>query len=255
MKMLLIAALALTTTTSFAAPTVKSWINPECASGECELKGMKLFLEKSSANRMAGTTMVAEIETSTKAQMKKYAVVQYIQGCLYETDNKGNVKMATREFWGRQGSPFKHVGWELDSAGDKDPIYWSNSIGGMDDIRGIFIPRNSYYSNGNPFLTENWGAWAGKVSNLKETKTFVQDMPTPSAWDLDDQTMKVSARISSLKFKICVHKIEDVPAIAESPATEVPGAIVCMNWDSNFNYNFVTRKFEDKKEEISAVCK
>lgn len=256
MKTLIIAALAFSSISAFAAPTVKTWLNPECANGaECELKAMRLYLDKTPANRMAGTTMVAEIETANKSQIKKYAIIQYIQGCLYETDSKGNVKMANREFWGKRSVPFKHVGWELDSASDRDPLYWSNPNFGDDDLRGFFIPRNSYYSNGNPFLTENWGSWAGKVSNLKENKVFIQDMPTPTAWDLNEETMKVSARISSLKFKVCVHKIDDVPATVESPATEIPGAIVCMNWDSNFNYNFATRKFEDKKEEISAVCK
>lgn len=255
MKKLIIAALALSASASFAAPTVKTWLNPDCANGNCELKAMRLYTDKSQANRMAGTSMVAEIETTTKAQLKNYAIIQYIQGCLYETDSKGTIRMGSREFWARPGQIFKHVGYEIDSASDRDPIYWSNSNFGFDDLRGFFIPRNSYYENANSMLTESVGTWAGKISNLKENKLFVEDSPTPSAWDLNEETMKVTARISSLKFKICVHKIDDIPVVVDSPATEIPGALTCMTWDSNFNYNFATRKFEDKKDEISAVCK
>ncbi len=254
MKKLIIVALAFSSVAQ-AAPSVKSWVNPECATGSCEVKGMKLYTQKISGNRIAGMTAVGEIEATNKADLKKYSLVQYIEGCVFETDREGNIKMGTREFFGANGSPFKHVGFELDSASDKDPVYWSNPNAGYDELRGIEIPRNSMYSYANPLLTESWGAWAGKVKNLKENKIFISDTPTPSGWDLDEETMKVSARISSLRFKICLHKTEDVPRTVESPATQIPGAIVCMSWDSNFNYNFATRKFEDKKDEIHPVCK
>lgn len=250
----MITALALSSALASAAPSVKTWINPECATGDCEIKAMRLFVEKMNSNRMAGTSVSAELEGVNKEVLKKYAFVQYIQGCLFETDRAGKVRMASREFWARKGQPFKHVGFELDSASDRDPIYWSNSMAGYDDLRGFEVPRNSYYAYANPLLTDSWGAWAGKEKNLRENKLFIHDMPTPSAWDLNDQTMKVTARNSSLKFKICLHKIEDVPARVESPATEIPDAIVCMTWDSNFIYNFSTRKFEDKKDQIHPVC-
>ena len=255
MKNTIIIALALTSTFASAAPAVKSWTNPECATGPCEVKGMKIFLEKTNAGRLAGTTMVGEIETVNKADLKKYALVQYIEGCVYETRRDGFLRMGTREYWGKKSAPFKHVGMNLDSASDRDPIYWSNHLAGWDDIRGFEISRNSMYSYANPLLTESWGAWAGKVTNLKENKIFVQDAPTMSGWDLDEETMKVTARNSSLKFKICLHKISDIPAEVELPNTEIENPIVCMNWDSNFLYNFATRKFVDNKEAIDPICK
>ena len=254
MKKLILVALALTSVAQ-AAPSVRTWTNPECATGSCELKGMKLFIEKEISSRYAGTTMSAEIETTDKSSLANYAIVQYIEGCLFETNREGTkVKMGLREFWGRRGQPFKHVGFELDSASDKDPIYWSNSFAGFDELRGFLVPRNSYYANANPILTESYGAWAGKPKNLKESKIWVHDAPTPSGWDTDEN-LKVLARNSSLRFKTCLHKIEDVPAKVDSPATQIEDAIVCMSWDSNFIYNFSTRKFEDKDESIHQACK
>lgn len=255
MKSTIIIALALTSSIAGAAPTVKSWTNPECATGSCEVKGMKIFLEKTVVARLAGTSMVGEIETNNKADLSKYAFVQYIEGCLFETTKDGTIRMGTREYWGKRGVPFKHIGMNLDSASDRDPIYWSNTLAGWDDLRGFEIPRNSMYSHSNPFLTENLGAWAGKVTNLKENKIFVQDVPTMSGWDLDEETMKVNARNSSLKFKICLHKISDIPAEVELSNTEIADPIVCMSWDSNFIYNFSTRKFVDNKDSIHPVCK
>jgi hypothetical protein len=237
-----------------AAPVVQTWVNPECANGSCEVKAFRLYTQKFTATRMAGTQMAAEIETASPQALSKYAIVQYIQGCVFEIDQTGKTQMGFREFWGRQGQPFKHVGFELDSASDRDPIYWSNPLAGYDDLRGFEIPRNSFYANANPLVNENYGVWAGKITNLKENKIFVEDMPTASGWDADDQ-LKVSARNSSLKFKICLHKVEDVPSRVEKPATEIANAIVCMNWNSNLIYNFSTRKFDDKKDEIHQVCK
>lgn len=150
----------------------------------------------------------------------------------------------------------EHVGFQLDSASDRDPIYWSNPNAGYDELRGFEIPRNSYYQIGNSMLNQKTGSWAGKTSNLKgAAKIFAEDMPTPSGWDLDETTMKVSARQASLRFRICLHKIEDVPSRVDSPSTMIPNAITCMDWDSNYIYNFKTRKFDDKKSELHPVCK
>lgn len=252
MKKFLFLTLAITSL-SHAAPVVKTWVNPDCASGSCELKGMKLFTEKYNT-KFAGTDMAAEIETTDKSALAKYAFVQYIEGCIFETNREGKVRMAQREFWKRKGQPFKHVGFELDSASDKDPIYWSNSIAGFDELRGFFIPRNSFYANANPIVTENFGAWAGKEKNVKESKIYVSDAPTPATWTTDEN-LRVVARNSSLRFKMCVHRIEDVPATVESPATQIENPIVCMDWNSNFIYNFATRKFEDKGDVIHPACK
>lgn len=257
MKFIVVVALLNLSLAALAAPAVKTWSNPECATGNCELKGMKLYIDTNNGQyRMAGNAISAEIETVRKEDLAKYAFVQYIEGCVFETNSQGQIKMGTREYWGRQGQPFKHVGMQLDSAGDKDPIYWSNTKAGYDDLRGFEIPRNSYYQIGTEMLKTKTGSWAGKISNLKNgAKIYAEDMPTPSGWDLDETTMKVSARQASLRFRICLHKIEDVPGTVDSPSTIIPGAITCMTWNSNFMYNFATRKFDDKKDEIHPACK
>jgi hypothetical protein len=246
MKKLIMIGLILSSQVSFAAPTVKSWINPECATGNCEVKAMRLYVDKwnSTKDQMAGNSMAVEIETSSMSHVKKYAVVQYIQGCLFQTSNLGDIRMASREFFGKQGQPFKHVGWELDSASDKDPIYWSNDTAGFDEMRGFFIPRNSYYQNANSILTESANTWAGKISNLRENKIFASDFPTPSAWE--EKNGIVSARIASLNFKICLHKVEDVPESVESPKTNIGAAMTCMEWSSNYQMDFKKKTFVEK---------
>ena len=234
------------TKVAHAAPTVKTWINPECATGNCEVKSMKLFVEKNNVPkyRLAYNHMTAEIETKKPEDLAKYAFVQYIKGCYVQVSNLGETRMGSREFWGRKGTPFLHKTFELDSASDQDPIYWSTINAGYDYIRGYEIPRNAYYVNDNPLLTEKYGSFAGKIKNLKSNKIYVSDMPSPSSWS--EENGIITANTSSLDFKICLHKIADVPVTVEKPATIIPDPIVCMDWSSNYQFNFRSKTWSEK---------
>ena len=44
-----------------AAPKVETWVNPECATGSCEVKGMKLYTTKYNKNRLAADAMARSI--------------------------------------------------------------------------------------------------------------------------------------------------------------------------------------------------
>lgn len=247
--------LALVSQLAFAAPKpviTTAWKNPECDSGNCDLKGMKLFIQKNNDNRLAGNFMSAEIETTRPEALKNYVFVQYIQGCLYETDSKGNATIGTREFFRKASQPFHHKEMEVDSGPDLDPVYNSNQFAGYDELRGFDVPRNSDYVTKNPLTEEGYGGWSGKIKNLKGNKIYASDYPTMSGFDLTED-MKVIARNASLKFKICLHHVNDVPKVGTS-TTVAANPITCMDWSSNYEYNFKTRKINEKAE-ISPVCK
>ncbi len=235
-----------------AAPVVQTWTNPECASGSCEVKGMKLSVTKYNANRMAGNNVSVEIETATKELVKKYAVVQYIKGCLYEILHTGEIKMGTREFFNNKGVPFLHKTFEIDSAKDRDPIYSSNPDAGWDELRGFDVPRNSYYANGDLTKDDTATMWAGKIKNLRGTKVYVADAPSVSNFDLDLNNKPIIQN-SSLTFKVCLHEVSKVPRVAQSPTSIVPDPITCMEWSSNYLYDKAKHRFVEKKE-ISPVC-
>lgn len=253
MKTLSILALGLLSFSALAAPVVTSWTNPECATGNCEVKGMKIFVDNMSDRAFRGNNASIEIETSKPEFLSKYAIVQYIKGCHYETSTKGGVKMSRRSILGKQNQPFLHKDWEIDSADDVDPIFWSNDAAGYDDLRGFEVPRNSGYAYANPILTDNWGSWAGKIKNLKSNKIYMYDMPTPAKWAMNPD-LSQAITVSSLKFKACIYEISKVPREATSAQVQYPDPINCMEWSSNFNYDVKTRKFVEQKE-ISEVCR
>jgi hypothetical protein len=253
LKPLTLAALITTTFVHADPPIITTyWTNPECASGNCEVRGMKIHVQKHNSRQQAGNFLAAEVETSSPELAKKYAFVQYVQGCIYEMTPDGKTKIGTRDFFGRDGQPFSHKEWEVDSGPDSDPIYNSNSLAGFDNFRGFEVPRNSRYMIKNPITTESYVGWAGKAKNIIDNKLFVADIPTMTSFDISEDA-KITARNSSLKFKICLHKIENVPRRMEAPGYEVAGAIKCMEWSSNYLYNFKTRKMVEQSE-IQPAC-
>lgn len=247
MKRLMLAVLALSAHTALAAPEVKAWVNPECARGTCEVKSLKLILTKTLTADYAGRAMVAELETSQAPQLKKYALVQYLRGCLFTADANGPVKLGTREYLTRSGRPFKHVGWEVDSASDLDPIYWSTLNPGWDELRGFEITRNANYSYTNPNDGGDPERWAGKTSNIKgRSRLYVADTPSPAmAGGMTNGRPSVTN--SSLEFRICLHEISKIPKTLATPGTMVAEPIVCLDWASNFTYDFAARRFKERQ--------
>lgn len=249
-KLMLLSLLAVASYAQ-AAPTVRTWNNPECARGSCEIKGIKLYLDKYQKSSMAGTMMAAEIIGSNKGVLGNYAFVQHLKGCIFQEDSEGKRRLAMREYLGRSGVPFKHTEMEIDSASDKDPIYWSKPEFGYDEMRGFYIPRNASYMTKNP-MGDGGGSWAGKPSNLTTPSIFVSDVPSFSTFSMNSD-MSWVAQNSSLEFKICLHHVKDIPEKTEVGKLEVPNPIVCMNWSSNFVYNPKKFGFEERKE-IHPYC-
>jgi hypothetical protein len=227
--------------TAHAVIETKVWNNPACRTGACEVKMMKLTLDKTVSAEYAARSLIAEFETTRPEQLKKFAFVQYIRGCLFKSDANGPTKMGTREFFGVGGQPFQHKGWEIDSAGEPDPIYWSTWNIGWDELRGFEILRNANYSTIKPEGVEP-EKWAGKVSNIKGRNVlYVADAPTGSMAFAGQDVSN-----TSLDFKICLHEIKDVPRVAESKSQIVPNPIGCLEWSSNFVYDHAARRFRER---------
>lgn len=218
---------------------VKTWNNPECASGSCEIKSIKLYLDKHLSRDMGMQKMIAEITASSPEVLRKYAFVQYIRGCVFDSNAQGPIRHAYRTYLGQESQQFLHPEWQVDNV-TRDPIYFSTRNPGMDPIRGFEIPRNANYMVVNPKDgTEK--RWGGKTSNIVDNRLFVFDEPSPGS--LGNMNGKPKATNSSLEFKICLYPIADLPKKVESPSVEYPNPVACLEWNSRFHYNFSTRRF------------
>lgn len=234
------------------AQTTTKWTNPECETGDCEVKSFTLTARKYQDKKLIGQSMVAGIETSKPEFLKKYAVVQFIKGCMYLKNQKGDVKFAYRQSLNRPATPFLHKNFEVDSGYDSDPVYGSSVQSGWDDLRGFEVPRNAHYLNQDPGKFEQARAWGGKDSNLLSNNIYIDDMPTPTSWQIKDGIL--IATVSSLQFKACLYEVSKLPLRVSSEDQQLSEPITCLEWSSNFDYDFKKRAFVELKE-ISPVCK
>lgn len=159
-----------------ATTTVASWTNPACEIGACELKGARFFLTKVNdrRNRIAGNSIVAELETAARENLKDFVFVQYLRGCYFARVGS-DVRMGMRNFFGRQGQTFRHASWELDSGFDADPVYSSYADAGPDSLRGRVLPRNASYYTANPLTARSYDWWSGLTAKVTGSRLYVSD--------------------------------------------------------------------------------
>lgn len=229
---------------------VKTWTNPDCANGSCEIKSIKLYLDKHLSRDLGMQKMVAEFTASSPELVGKYAFVQYIRGCIFDSNAQGPIRYASRTYIGQTGQRFLHPEWQIDNV-TLDPIYFSTRNPGYDPIRGFEIPRNANYMVVDPKDGDEV-RWGGKLSNIVDNRLFVFDQPSPGS--LGNMNGKPKATNTSLEFKTCLYAISDIPKKVENPSVEYPNPVACLEWNSRFHYNFSTRRFAESST-IHPYCR
>ncbi len=193
-----------------------------------------------------GTKMHAIYETTSPEYLREYVIVQYIKGCRFqylEKDGQGHIAEGiVREFFD-EIVPFKHTNWVIDSV-DMDPVYNSHE----QDRHGLY--RWNTVKDSTHHSTENYFYEATPPHN----QLYIRDMPSTAFYEHYPELNGFYSSNTSLKFKTCILKTEDVPTMVESPGTDLSQkAIKCFEWDSSFIFNPKTREYE-KHEEIHPVC-
>lgn len=252
MKKLLLAALLVAPAAYSQAITVRSWENPACASGPCELRSLKLHIRKTNNQNGAGNHAAIEMVTTEKSQLKKYGVVQYIKGCVFSSRVLGQNELATRNFAGQDAAPFLHRDWEIDSGDDIDPVYKSYGEPGFDRLRNYFVPRNAAWSRENPLVNERNEMWAGLERKVNSSNSIFAD-DFPQLAQLMDSDAGRYAGNTSLQFKVCVYEMDKIPTVVRNPKTWIPGEMGCVEFSANYLYSWSSRRFTEQTQ-IHPFC-
>jgi hypothetical protein len=212
------------------------WTNKDCAAtASCDLKEARFkardYKVLIDGTYSYGTGLAAHFRTATPETLEKYAVVQFIRGCQFESkieDGRRRVLWGiSREFYGKNAT-FRHPRWVFDST-DTDPVY------------------NSDPELGRHFLYR-WNKVPGSTEKKSEVLYGRQKPADPELYVLDHPgTAFLSdawARNVSQDFKTCVYKTADVPKDLPAEAVDLPGALVCFEWSSRYVYNHARTAFE-----------
>jgi hypothetical protein len=259
MKIIIFVLFALAATSSFSKTVIykkdkKVFKNKNCKETDsCDLvefgiknKESESFHGFNNGYPNYSSSMVAWFKTKKIDQLEKYAVVQYIRGCIFYSKDEGNGEVSkrighTRRFFGKS-EKFKHPEWVIDSL-DKDPMYWSASIEKYKNRHGLhrLDEPNHYISQPNKkYYFRN---------KVKGPQLFIADMPTGASF----MNEREGYQNSSLEFKTCLYKTSSLAITTDPFDVNLDEALVCYPWRSSHIYNFVSKEYEHP-DKVDPYC-
>lgn len=234
------------------------------ASSTCKVK--KIFFSTQNVSLQDGgdkypylqTLLRAGFETETWQDAQEYGFVQYLRGCTFESqlDKSGKVVRRISEVIRHYDvkNTFVHPNWTYD-ANTRDPLYYGP------------LPEDSNLPGGRLALYR----WTPKIGTYGEKQTremasVLKLAPvklaalTPRLFVIDTPSMAYYSDVTkefrniALEFKMCLYKLKDIP-LAVTSETPIPNAIVCYDWDSQFEFNFAKKQYVHKPGSgLNAYC-
>jgi hypothetical protein len=232
---------------------------------DCDLKEIIFFVEDyefpidPSVDEnvlMRGTKFMAGIETTNVAALQNYVFVQFIRGCMWNSQQEADGSITTsfsiaRTYLGKR-THFVHREWTVDSV-DLDPAYSTEEENAdrhfaweWSDPRPTWIPSRQQKLFGEETPTVPFG--------------FVMDSPEPLATfrpanpsEPAVSTLLGRATNRSLEFRMCVYRASDVPVVTDGTPSGLGEPIACYNWRSTHVYDYDRGAFVSP-EGIHAEC-
>jgi hypothetical protein len=194
----------------------------------------------------------AVYETQNVSQIEKYALVQQIKGCVFESnwDGKTEHKILNivRNHMGKQVL-FQHKHWQIDNdyAG---PIYTGLEFN--DGHVDFFYLLNW---NNDPKSLEADNALRYGQQKPPHPVVFATDLPGTASLRENPPNFPQSAQNVSLEFNTCLFKTADVPTTTDADGTNVDfrKAVKCFSWNHKFIYDFKSKKFHSPQA-IDPIC-
>ncbi len=192
------------------------------------------------------TSVYAWYETVGLAQLPDFAFVQYVRGCVYESEQGGDGVVTIRhgvmhQVFGKHRL-FLHRDWTVNSP-TTDPLFGSDP---RNPLRHYFMESNK---SPEQFPTSH-GTYYGD-SAPKNPRLFMLFSPTTPAYarrsDIGDTAVN-----HSLEYRTCLYRTSDIPSTSDG--TVIPGAIGCFDWKSSYVYDQALRKFASPGG-IVAACR
>ena len=215
--------------------------NENCATDNtCDLKSFWITADKHriviGGGHHYGTSLKAGYRTESVESLGKYALVQFIRGCVFSSsaDSNGLVSRrfdTSKEQFGKN-ILFHFPDWVIDSI-DKDPVYNSNPDGN----------RHDYYRWDN----KNTGTLYG-TKKSSSPELYVMDYPQ-GAYFMDGVAYN-----TSLELKMCIYRTSDVPKETVQEDINFTEPIACFYWSGSFVYNHRENIFEIS-DKMDPVCR
>lgn len=228
------------------AESTQTFLNPGCRTNDsCDLKRFTLttlahevWFSDDPKNPTHANGVIMEYETDSVDAIEKYAIVQFVKGCVFSTTkNHGKIdkqiNYAVSSFG--ESIPLCFPRWVIDSQ-DADPVYNSDpEFGRFYLLRwnapGSYeIRTQKYYGAQKPHLPV----------------VYMTDYPAGAF------VTATGVKNTSLQFNTCIYKALEVPAQTIRDNVNFANPIHCFQWQSVYIFDFDKGQFETQVREQEA---
>jgi hypothetical protein len=221
--------------------------NGDCQwNGTCDLKRFTLttseyevWFSDDPNHPTYGNGAIFEYETDSLDALEKYAIVQFMKGCVFDSSKNGHGKIErhvtdTVASFG-ENIPFCFPEWVIDSQ-DTDPVYNSDPKYGR-----FYLLRWNKPGSYDERTQKYYGREKPRTPVL-----YMRDYPSGAF------VSRTGVRNAALEFKTCVYKAGDVPKETRRDNIHFARPISCFEWQNVYVYDFASRRFRTEWADIPA---
>lgn len=221
------------------AKTEQLFLNPDCRSTDtCDLKRFTLttsvyeiWFSDDPNHPTYGNGAIMEYETDSVAALEKYAIVQFVKGCVFDSSKNGdgkinrNISYTVPSFG--EDIPFCFPEWVIDSQ-DNDPAYNSDPEYGRFYLlrwnkRGSYEYQNhKYYGAEKPTIPV----------------VYMADYPAGAF------ITGIGVKNAALEFRTCMYRASEVPTETRRDNINFAKPLTCFDWQNVYVYDFDKGRFE-----------
>jgi hypothetical protein len=213
--------------------------NPDCGSTDtCDLERFALttlvyevWFSDDPDYPSYGTGVVMEYETDSVAALEKYAIVQFVKGCVFHSSKNGDGKItkdlsyAVSSFG--ESIPLCFPRWVIDSQ-DTDPAYNSDPEYGR-----FYLLRWNKPGSYDQWTHKYYGAEKPKMPVV-----YMTDYPAGAF------VTASGVKNTALEFNTCIYKAGDVPTETRRDNINFAKPLACFEWQNIYVYDFAKGKFQ-----------
>ena len=219
--------------------TEQVFLNPNCrATDTCDLKRFTLttsvyevWFSDDPNYPTYGNGVIMEYETGSVEAIEKYAIVQFVKGCVFDSSKNAQGQIIRRLSYTvptfGEDVPFCFPQWVIDSQ-DTDPVYNSDAEYGRFYLLRWNKPGSYEYPNHKYYGAEK----------PKRPVVYMADYPAGAF------VTSTGVKNAALEFNTCIYKAGDVPAETRREDIHFAKPITCFEWQSVYVYDFDKATFE-----------
>jgi hypothetical protein len=217
--------------------TKQVFLNPHCeANDTCDLKRFTLttsvdeiWFSDDPDHPTYRNGVIMEYEAGSVDALEKYAIVQFIKGCVFYSSRNRNGMISKNTAivpsFG-EDTPLCFPKWVIDSQ-DTDPVYNSDP-----DYGRFYLLRWNKPGSYDNRHQKYYGAEKPKTPIV-----YMTDYPAGAF------VAATGVKNTALRFNTCIFKTRDVPLQTRRDDTNFAKPIACFPWENVYVYDYAQGKF------------